>query len=83
MCEKFDALHDISLESVSLFRCVSPESLQGIIDCCEVRSLEERETLLLPDCENRELFILLSGRLRVHLRDADSEPISVIEPGEA
>ena len=82
MSEIFDALQDIPLESIPLFRAVCPESLEGIIDCCQFRTLEREETLLLPDRENRELYILLAGRLRVHLQNLDSEPIAHIDPGE-
>ena len=82
MSETIDALEDLPLERIPLFRCVSPESLEGIIDCCQTRSVEQEETLLLPDCENNELFILLSGQLRIHLHSLDSEPIAQIEPGE-
>ena len=82
MSETIDTLHDIPLGQIPLFRCVSTESLEGIIDCCQIRTVEAEETLLLPDCENHELFILLSGRLRVNLHNAQAEPISYIEPGE-
>lgn len=75
-------LGDLLLGSVPLFHNVAPESLQGIVDCCGTRTLERGEVLLRPDCENRELFVLLSGRLRVHLRDPGSEPIAQIEQGE-
>lgn len=82
MCDLIDVLQDLPLESIPLFRHVSPESLQGIIDCCEIRCLQKGEKLLLPDRVNRELYILLAGRLRIHLHDPDSEPIAFVEPGE-
>ena len=82
MSETMDALEDIPMENIPLFRSVSPESLEGILDCCEVRTVEQGETLLSPDCENQELFILLSGGLRVHLQNPDSESIAQIKPGE-
>lgn len=81
MSKFFNALEDLPLESISLFRGVSPESLEGIIDCCQVRTVEREESLLLPDCENHELYIVLSGRLRVHLQNLESEPIAYVEPG--
>ena len=82
MSETIDALEDLPLAAIPLFHCVSTESLEGILDCCLIRTVEAEETLLLPDRENRELYILLSGRLRVHLHALDTEPISCIEPGE-
>lgn len=82
MPEGLAASADLSLERIPLFRSVSPESLQGILDRCAIRVLAGQETLLVPDRENRQLYILLSGRLRVHLDHPDSEPIALIEPGE-
>ncbi len=82
MPETFNALQNIPLERIPLFRGVSPESLEGIIDCCQVRSVEREETLLPQDCENHELYIVLSGQFRVHLQNLDSEPIAYIKPGE-
>lgn len=82
MSNRLDALEDLPLERIPLFRAVSPESLQGIIDRCWTRTLQQEETLLLPDRENRELYILLSGRLRIHLQHLDTEPVALIEPGE-
>jgi len=82
MPEKTKRVTDLSLEKIPLFRAVSPESLQGIMDRCRSRELQKEETLLLPDRENRELYILLSGGLRIHLQDLDSEPVALIEPGE-
>lgn len=75
-------LRDFPLEEMPLFLHVAPESLQGIIDCCEIKPLEARQILLLPDRVNRELYILLSGRLRIHLHSPDSEPIAFLHPGE-
>ena len=82
MPETINALGDLPLESIPLFRCVCTESLEGIIDRCQIRTLPRETTLLRPDCENYSLYILLSGRLRVHLQNLDSEPIAFIEPGE-
>lgn len=83
MSRKMKALGELPLDRVQLFRDVAPESLHGILDCCEFREVPAAKILLRPDCENHQLFILLSGRLRVHLEDAKSDPIAWLEPGEA
>lgn len=82
MFDRMKELLDIPLEKIALFRHVAPESLQGIIDCCGIRSLQRQETLLFPERVNRELYILLSGQLRIHLQDPQSEPIAYVAPGE-
>lgn len=82
MSDMKQVLGDLPLESIQLFRDVAPESLQGVIDCCEIRLFSAGEILLRPNCVNHELFILLAGRLRVHLDNLDSDAIACIEPGE-
>jgi len=77
-----DAIENLPLEKITLFKFVPPEALEGILDRCRFRTLEKEETLLIPDQANRELFILLAGRLRIHLQHMESEPVALIEPGE-
>ncbi len=49
---------------------------------CPVLTLAKDEVLLRPDTPNHTLYVLLRGRMRVHLGSLRSEPIYIIEPGE-
>lgn len=49
---------------------------------CPVLTLSKDEVLLRPDTPNHTLYVLLRGRMRVHLGSLRSEPIYIIEPGE-
>lgn len=49
---------------------------------CPVLTLSKDQVLLRPDTPNHTLYVLLRGRMRVHLGSLRSEPIYVIEPGE-
>ncbi|MBU5615399.1 GGDEF domain-containing protein [Geomonas azotofigens] len=82
MSEKMQIVAEFPLDRVQLFRDVAQESLQGIVDGCDCREIASGEILLWPESINHELFILLSGRLRVHLEDLDSDPVATLEPGE-
>jgi diguanylate cyclase (GGDEF)-like protein len=82
MGTSMNAIEGLPLERISLFRYVTPESLEGILDSCRFVDVASHDALLVPGRENREIFILLSGRLRVHLHDPVSEAIAFIEPGE-
>lgn len=77
-----DTIDGFPLKDIPLFRFVPAESLEGILQECRLVTLEERETLLVPGQENRSLFILLSGMLRVHLNEPDSDPLAFLAPGE-
>ncbi|MBJ6752741.1 GGDEF domain-containing protein [Geomonas anaerohicana] len=82
MSKMLQVVDELPLDRVQLFRDVSQESLQGIIDSCDFRDLPSGQILLRPENINHELFILLSGRLSVHLEDLDSDPVAILEPGE-
>ncbi|GFO63199.1 GGDEF domain-containing protein [Geomonas paludis] len=82
MSKMMQVLGELPLERVQLFRDVTRESLQGIVDSCDLREIASGEILLRPESVNHELFILLAGRLRVHLKDLDSDPVATLEPGE-
>ena len=66
----------------SLFRYVTPESVEGILRECRIRELADGETLLESEQSNAFLYVILSGTLRIHLGSADSEPITCLGEGE-
>lgn len=70
------------LARIKIFHRVSPEVLEGILATCTVRLLEAGEVLIVPGEENRYVYVLLDGRLRVHLDSKDREPFIILEPGE-
>lgn len=64
-----------------LLRGVAPESATGLIGRCPVVALEPGEVLLRSGQVNRTLFLLLDGRLTVHLDGPESDPVAILEPG--
>lgn len=69
------------LEGVDLFRGVDLESIQGLLDDCEVRHLKAEEILIHAAQANHFMYVTLSGRVRIHLK-LNLEPIVIMEAGE-
>lgn len=70
------------LQDLFLFRHVSPESVEGVLDQCRVMTLDQDETLLVQGEMNHRIFHLLTGKMKIYLDDRESEPIAVVTPGE-
>jgi diguanylate cyclase (GGDEF)-like protein len=65
-----------------LFRNVDPESIEVYLERCHDLSLDAGEVLIRPDKINEHVYLLVSGRLNVHLDSLDSPPLNFLEPGE-
>lgn len=70
------------LESLELFRRVSPESIELYLDKCRVMTLKAGEVLLDPEHRNEEVYVILSGRLRVYLESLDNAPLTALSVGQ-
>ncbi len=57
--------------------------IEPMLRSCPVRELARGETLIAAGAENRQLFLILSGRLSVHLGQAGSPALIALGPGEA
>ncbi len=69
------------LDSLELFKGVRPDDVQELLQSCTRRDLSEGELLLSPDCNNEYIFIVLSGRLNVHVGAADAPVLASIDIG--
>ncbi len=69
------------LEHSRLFHDVCLESIEHLLNACSVRSLTANEVLIRRGEQNDQLYVLLSGRLRVHL-EATEEPTAMLGPGD-
>lgn len=70
------------LEKLHVFRRVSPEAVMGLLDSCPVKRLEEGEVLLQRGDTNQRMFVVVSGRLAIHIDRVDSEPVAYLEQGQ-
>lgn len=69
------------LDSLELFKGVRPDDVQELLQSCTRRDLSEGELLLSPDGNNEYVFIVLSGRLNVHVGAADAPVLASIDIG--
>jgi len=69
------------LSRLQLFRGVPRDVLEQALGDCPVRSFYEESVLLRPGDRNDRVYLLLSGRLDVHLDSSDSDNGIAIEQG--
>src|SRR5262245_27594759 len=69
------------LASIALFRGVDPETIADILPRCGRIDVVEGDVLLSPERTNRCVYIVLSGRLSVHLGALDAPKIVDLAPG--
>jgi CRP-like cAMP-binding protein len=69
------------LEGLELFRGVSPDDVQDLLQKCERRDLGDGELLLSPGEKNEHVFIVLSGSLNVHVGSPDAPVLATMDVG--
>lgn len=70
------------VRAMQLFRQVSLESVQVYLEECEYGHLQAGEVLLTPEEENRDIFLIVTGQLAVHLDSLRSPALMTLCPGE-
>lgn len=75
-------LESHELQSTSLLRGVELGSIEDLLQDCPIQELEKDDVLISAGQPNRLLYLLLSGRLRIHLKKLTLPPIVILEPGE-
>ncbi len=69
------------LSSIALFRDVSPDDVQLLLERCDRLDMAQGDILLKPGVKNEYLFIVLSGRLDVRLGSPDAPIIASMDVG--
>jgi diguanylate cyclase (GGDEF)-like protein len=69
------------LEGLELFRGVSPDDVQDLLQSCDRRDLGDGELLLSPGEKNEHVFIVLSGSLNVHVGSPDAPVLATMDVG--
>ena len=81
MPDKKSSLKKGELERSHLFEGVQFGSVIGLLEDCPIRELKQDDVLLNRGEGNHLLYLILSGRLRVHL-ELSVDPLTVLGPGE-
>lgn len=71
------------LSELQLFANANLESLEGLLETCPVRELQAGDVLIRQGEPNQTLYVILSGRVRVHLDAVENPPSFVLEQGES
>lgn len=69
------------LRSIALFRGVEPDTVADLLPRCGRIDVEKGDVLLSPERKNQCVYIVLSGRLEVHLGAPDAPRIADLHPG--
>ena len=70
------------LYGLKALRGVSLESVEELLETCEVRRLSPGDVLLTMGQQNRHMYMILSGQLSIHLEGPTSEAVATLGPGE-
>ena len=70
------------LDSLDLFKDVSPEDIHELLRSCDRRDLAAGELLLSPGTRNEHVFIVLSGSLNIHVGSPDTPALATMDVGE-
>lgn len=81
-----DSLTEVDWQALAasrLFRAVDIELMQHLLASCAVRDLHQNETLLtLGAAPSQNIFVVVRGRVSVHLAGTDAPSHTVIDAGE-
>jgi diguanylate cyclase (GGDEF)-like protein len=75
-------LDSTELHGLDVLKGVRLASVEQLLETCDVRTLAPGDVLLHLGQSNDFMYLILSGRLAVHLEDTTTEPVAILEAGE-
>ena len=69
------------LQGIALFRGIDTDSMSGLLPQCGRIDVQKGDVVLSPERENHCVYVVLSGRLSVHLGSLDAPKIADLGPG--
>ena len=76
------SLRKWELETSILWKGVELDSILDLLQDCPIKEFTGGDVLIQAGQPNDFLYLILSGRLRIHLKDLTLAPIVMLEPGE-
>lgn len=73
--------HDLA--RLRLFAGANLRVVADILKDCKVQTLAKDDVLLTPGATSRTLYLILRGRLRLHIGSLSSDPVQFVEAGDA
>ena len=71
------------LAGLRLFAGADLDAVAEVMHDCSMHMLRENEVLLAPGSVNQSLYLVLKGRLRVHLEGVEHDAVQRVEAGDA
>lgn len=75
-------LEPTELYNLRVLRGVSLTSVEELLEACDVRTLNPGDVLLSMGQQNSTMYMILSGKLSVHLDGPQSEAVAMLDAGE-
>lgn len=69
------------LEGLELFKGVSADDIQDLLQSCNRRDIEAGELLISPEHKNENVFVVLSGSLNVHVGSPETPLLATMDVG--
>lgn len=69
------------LEGLELFHGVCPDDVQSLLQRCGRTDIDTGEILLSPGTHNENVFVVLSGQLRVHVGAPETPVLATMDVG--
>ena len=66
-----------------IFNRVNIDEIEPILKNCSIREIKEGETLINAGQANHDLYLILEGRLRVHLSTDMNSPVATLTAGQS
>ncbi len=81
--EEMEAFMEEELRRIRLFKSVDLHAIREILDACSIMTLNKDEVLIAAGQENRTVYFLLEGHVRIHLASIQTQPTAILGPGES
>lgn len=78
----FEEFTQMDLSKLHILRRTSLESIFGLLEHCEVQILAPSATLLEKGQANQTMYLVLAGKLSVHLEKPTEDPVAYLDVGQ-
>lgn len=71
-----------AIKKAKLFQDVDPDAFMDDLRQCPRRTVNDQEVLISPGTANKNVYLLIEGRLSIHLDSPKNPPIWLVQVGE-
>lgn len=83
MEDKTTTLSALDISEQELFKDVDFNSIMPLLSDCVIHNIANNEILIKAGETNNNVYLILSGAFNVHLTPDNSDPVTVLEPGQS